>query len=125
MLAKGRKTLQSEGGGVQMSELKVYRDQEDYCASTDDYILEEAYDKHEADNVIAEKDKKIIQLEALIENYNRIFGEIIDNANHQKHKRCLALSEKCGIAPPAPRPRRRAEAPERPYRRAGVTRRYV
>ena len=81
-----------------MSELKVYRDQEDYCASTDDYILEEAYDKHEADNVIAEKDKKIIQLEALIENYNRIFGEIIDNANHQKHKRCLALSEKCGIA---------------------------
>lgn len=47
---------------------------------------------------IDEKDTKIIQLEALIENYNRISREIIDNANHQKHKRCLALSEKYGIA---------------------------
>ena len=52
----------------------------------------EAYKKYEADKVIAEKDAKIIQLEALIENYNRISREIIDNANHQKHKRCLAMA---------------------------------
>lgn len=36
-----------------MSELKVYRDQEDYIAY-DDYVLEEAYDKSEADKVISE-----------------------------------------------------------------------
>ena len=53
------------------------------------------YLKSEADNVIAEKDSKIIQLEAFIENYNRISREIIDIANHQKHKRCLANAEAC------------------------------
>lgn len=40
----------------------------------------EYYLKTEADKVIAEKDTKIIQLEAFIENYNRISREIIDNA---------------------------------------------
>lgn len=53
------------------------------------------YSKSEADKVIAEMDKKTIQLEALIENYNRISREIIDNANHQKHKRCLVMAELC------------------------------
>ena len=71
-----------------MSELKVYRDpKEGPC-------YREFYEKSEADKVIAEKDKKIIQLKAFIENYNRISKEIIDNANHQKRKRCLALAQK-------------------------------
>lgn len=56
---------------------------------------EKFYLKSEADKVIAEKDTKIIQLEALIENYNRISGEIIDNANHQKYRRCLAMARWC------------------------------
>lgn len=47
------------------------------------------------ESVNAEKDAKIIQLEALIENYNRISGEIIDNANHQKHSRCRAMARWC------------------------------
>jgi len=51
------------------------------------------YSKSEADKAIAEKDTKIIQLKAFIENYNRISREIIDNANHQKYKRCLAMVE--------------------------------
>ena len=55
----------------------------------------EVYLKYEADKVIAEKDKKIIQLNALIENYNRISREIIDNANHQKYKRCLEIARFC------------------------------
>lgn len=53
------------------------------------FYTKKVYDKDEADKVIAEKDTKIIQLEALIENYNRISEEIIDNSNHQKYKRCL------------------------------------
>lgn len=53
------------------------------------------YLKSEADKVIAEKDTKINQLEALIQNYNRISREIIDNANHQKYKRCLAMAKWC------------------------------
>lgn len=53
------------------------------------------YIKSEADKVIAEKDTKITQLEALIENYNRISGEIIDNANYQKYKRCLTMAKWC------------------------------
>lgn len=53
------------------------------------------YSKSEADKVIAEKDTKIIQLEAFIENYNRISREIIDNANHQKYKRCLDMAWGC------------------------------
>jgi len=55
------------------------------------------YIKSEADKVIAEKDTKIIQLKALIENYNRISREIIYNANYQKYKRCLAMAKRCGI----------------------------
>lgn len=55
----------------------------------------QVYLKSEVDKVIAEKDTKIIQLEALIENYNRISGEIIDNANHHKYKRCLATARWC------------------------------
>lgn len=66
-----------------MSELKTY-----YCTTIHNEHTE-FYIKSEADAVIAEKDTKIIQLEALIENYNRISREIIDNANHQKYKRCL------------------------------------
>ena len=54
------------------------------------------YLKVDADKVIEGKDAKIIQLTALIENYNRIFGEIIDNANHQKYKRCLEMAKWCG-----------------------------
>ena len=42
---------------------------------------------------IDEKNTKIIQLKALIENYNRISKEIIDNANHQKRKRCLSTAK--------------------------------
>lgn len=57
----------------------------------------QVYLKSEADKVIAEKDTKIIQLEALIENYNRISGEIIDNANHQKYRRCLAMARWCEV----------------------------
>lgn len=72
-----------------MSELKVYHCNEWHNEYTEFYI------KSEADKVIAEKDAKIIQLEALIENYNRISREIIDNANHQKHKRCLAMAKYC------------------------------
>ena len=53
------------------------------------------YFKAEADKMIAKKDTKIIQLEAFIENYNRISREIIDNANHQKYKRCLAMAKVC------------------------------
>ena len=53
------------------------------------------YRKSEVDKVIEEKDTKIIQLEALIENYNRISIEIIDNANHHKYKRCLAMAKWC------------------------------
>lgn len=53
------------------------------------------YSKSEVDKVIVEKDTKIIQLEALIENYNRISREIIDNANHQKYKQCLAMARWC------------------------------
>lgn len=51
--------------------------------------------KEDVDKVIAEKDKKIIQLEAFFENYNRISREIIDNANHQKYKRCLDKADRC------------------------------
>lgn len=58
-------------------------------------IERQYYHKSEADKVIAEKDTKIIQLEAFIENYNRISREIINNANHQKHKRCLAMARIC------------------------------
>ena len=70
-----------------MSELKVYHCNEWHNEYTEFYM------KFEADKVIAEKNTKIIQLEALIENYNRISSEIIDNANHQKYKRCLAMAE--------------------------------
>lgn len=55
----------------------------------------QVYLKSEVDKVIAEKNTKIIQLEALIENYNRISREIIDNANHQKYKRCLDKADRC------------------------------
>jgi len=86
-----------------MSELKDY-DILDIEAMDDERLeksesgkiqVTRVYIKDEADKVIAEKDTKIIQLVALIENYNRISGEIIDNANHQKHKRCLAMAELC------------------------------
>jgi hypothetical protein len=72
-----------------MGELKVYRDLEDYVAFDEKDCPPEVYDKVEVDKVIAEKDTKIIQLEAFIENHNRISGEIIGNANHQKYRRCL------------------------------------
>lgn len=49
----------------------------------------------EQESVIAEKYTKIIQLEALIKNYDRISREIIDNANHQKYKRCLEMAKWC------------------------------
>lgn len=77
-----------------MSELKTYKMvDEKYCTDCVCVIPSEVYLKSEADKVIAEKDTKIIQLEALIENHNRISKEIIDNANHQKHKRCLAMAK--------------------------------
>lgn len=88
-----------------MSELKDYNIID--IEAMDDERLEKSesgkiqvtrvYIKAEVDKVIAEKDTKIIQLEALIENYNRISREIIDNANHQKYKRCVAMAEMCGV----------------------------
>lgn len=51
------------------------------------------HEKSESDKLISEKNTKIIQLRVCIENYNRIFKEIITDANHQKHKRCLAKAE--------------------------------
>lgn len=77
-----------------MSKLKVYVPQdvpyglvpEEGGAPVEE---ETFYLKSEVDKLIAEKDTKIIQLEALIDNYNRISEEIIDNANHQKYRRCL------------------------------------
>lgn len=72
-----------------------FRDLElDYRKISKMYVAEmEKAEKLE--NVNAEKDAKIIQLEALIENYNRISNEIIGNANNQKHKRCLAMARWC------------------------------
>ena len=78
-----------------MSELKAHNIND---LSLHDIANCEFYLKPEVDKLIAEKDTKIIQLEALIENYNRISGEIIDNANHQKYRRCLAMAEMCGQA---------------------------
>ena len=74
---------------MKCDELKVYHCNEWHNEYTEFYL------KSEADKVIAQKDTKIIQLEALIENYIRISGEIIDNANHQKYKRCLAMARGC------------------------------
>lgn len=79
-----------------MSELKAKHVVDVYDEYSDNPTNEtQVYLKSEAGKVIAEKDAKIIQLEALIENYNRISGEIIDNANHQKRKRCLAMAKAC------------------------------
>ena len=71
----------------------------------------EVYFKSEADNVIAEKDAEIAQLQAMLEERNRQIGNLDAIAkrnqiaaqtlrkkmNHQKYKRCLDMAYKCAI----------------------------
>ena len=66
-----------------MSELKVYRDEEDYIAY-DDYMLE-AYDKYEADKVIAELKADYKEACDRLQTANLIKGE-------QKKKADVLLS---------------------------------
>lgn len=73
-----------------MSELKAYGMNDPEVG--DEY---EMYKVSDVDKVLAGKDAEIIRLTALIENYNRISGEIIGNANHQKYKRCLLMAKIC------------------------------
>lgn len=62
----------------------------------------EVYSKSEADAVIAEKDKEIAELEERIADGDKDF-EMVNNQNerliktvlHHKHKRCLAMAERC------------------------------
>lgn len=80
-----------------MSELQTRFIDDTYAEyyNTGKHELAQIYLKSDADKVIAEKDAKIIQLVALIENYDRISREIIADTNHQKHKRCLAMAKVC------------------------------
>ena len=81
-----------------MSELKVYRDpQEGPC-------WREFYEKSEADKVIAEKDAKILALDAEVfkqKHHARLFLDERNYAenqlSHQKYKRCLAMYHYCAI----------------------------
>lgn len=84
-----------------MSELKVYRDQEDYIAY-DDYVLEEAYDKYEADKYIGdlkkERDwlaKDRAQAYDDLEKRAQLNIKLEESIRHQKYKRCLAMAEWC------------------------------
>lgn len=73
-----------------MSEMRTYE-----CWVYDLGCRADMVSKPEADAVIEAQNTKIIQLTALIENCDRISGEIIDNANHQKYKRCLLMAKIC------------------------------
>ena len=84
-----------------MSELKVYRDQEDYIAY-DDYALEKAYDKFEADRYIGELKK---ERDWLAKDRAQAYDDLEKRAQlnikqeesirHQKYKRCLAMARWC------------------------------
>ena len=76
-----------------MSELKVYRDEEDYIAY-DDYMLE-AYDKYEADKMIAELKADYKEACDRLQTANLIKDEQIAATRHQKYKRCLAMARYC------------------------------
>ena len=60
----------------------------------------EVYSKSDVDNVIAEKDKEIAELEERIADGDKDF-EMVNNQNerllkfvrHHKHKRCLAMAQ--------------------------------
>lgn len=63
------------------------------------------YDKSEADKVIAEKDAKILALDAEVFKQKHHAKLFFDERNYaetqllqQKHKRCLALAEMCSNA---------------------------
>lgn len=83
-----------------MSELKVYRDQEDYIAY-DDYMLE-AYDKYEADRYIGELKK---ERDWLAKDRAKAYDDLEKRAQlnikqeesirHQKYRRCLAMANWC------------------------------
>lgn len=82
-----------------MSELKVYRDQEDYI-SYDDYMLE-AYDKFEADKYIGELKK---ERDWLAKDRAQAYDDLEKRAQlnikqeesirHQKYRRCTAMAAK-------------------------------
>jgi hypothetical protein len=84
-----------------MSELKVYRDQEDYIAY-DDYALEKAYDKFEADRYIGELKK---ERDWLAKDRAQSYDDLEKRAQlnikqeesirHHKYKRCLAMAGWC------------------------------
>lgn len=84
-----------------MNELKVYRDQEDYIAY-DDYVLEEAYDKSEADKCIGELKK---ERDWLAKDRAQAYDDLEKRAQlnikqeesirHHKYKRCLAMARWC------------------------------
>jgi hypothetical protein len=84
-----------------MSELKVYRDQEDYIAY-DDYALEKAYDKFEADRYIGELKK---ERDWLAKDRAQAYDDLEKRAQlnikqeesirHQKYRRCMAMAKWC------------------------------
>jgi hypothetical protein len=87
-----------------MSELKAY-----IAPTPDGKGLADYYLKSEADKVIADKDKDIQRLEKLCESYRidcdnlaisdeqakRAARTLLKKMNHQKYKRCLAMTEMC------------------------------
>ena len=81
-----------------MSELKVYHCNEWHNEYTEFYL------KSEADKLIAEKDKEIMELEAHITDGDKDF-EMANHQNerllkivrHHKYKRCLAMARGCRL----------------------------
>lgn len=60
-----------------------------------------AYDKEEADKVIAEKDAEIAQLQEQVHDYAQglyvLQARAEKEARHQKYKRCVAMYHYCAI----------------------------
>lgn len=87
-----------------MSELKVHKAynrwiDEEMPTPNDDLICNEVYLKSEADKVIADKDKEIVELKKQVLDYAQglyvIQARAEKEARHQKYKRCLAMAEWC------------------------------
>ena len=79
-----------------MSELKVYHCDEWHNPHTEFYL------RHEADKVIAEKDAKILALDAEVFKEKHHAKLFFDERNYaeaqlrrQKYKRCLAMARRC------------------------------
>ena len=91
----GRDTLTD--GGRQMSELKAMTVLNVLQMGCYDNVL--VYFKSEADEVIAEKDREIVELKKLVHDYAQglyVMQAMAEKeARHSNHKRCLDVSMWC------------------------------